>query len=68
MLNFIFPDNWILSKEVQHWFLWAPEQNCTHTSGVSSSLWPDYWLLPQWEEHLEVPLLYWSNCKFATCY
>lgn len=65
MMCFLFPDNWLLSEEVQHWVIWAAEQNCTNSGTFTCYTGPLCGLLPKWTVIVELPLFRRGNCKLS---
>ena len=60
---FLFPDHWLLLEEVQHWIVWAAEQNCTNSRNFTYYAGPLCWLLPQWVIIVELQFFRWGHCK-----
>jgi len=60
---FLFPDHWLLSEEVQHWVIWAAEQNCTNSSNFTYYTRPLCGLLPQWAIIVELQFFRRGHCK-----
>jgi len=65
MMCFLFPDNWLLSEEVQHWIIWAAEQNCTNSGTFTCYTGPLCGLLPKWTVIVELPFFRRGNCKLS---
>ena len=60
---FLFPDHWLLLEEVQHWIVWAAEQNCTNSRNFTYYAGPLCRLLPQWVIIVELQFFRRGHCK-----